>query len=215
MLRWGANREEAFGPFPGADIIPDGRRGSTMAVNLDAPPSAVWPWLIQMGYDRAGWYSWDLLDHLGKPSARQLHPEWQAITVGKRLLATPNAKHWFEVVAAKKERFLALRTFTVMGRQTAPIFPRPRRFSDSLWAFQLQGLPGDRTRLVVSVYFAHRLGLPNALLGYFFWEPAHFFMQLRQFANLRRRVEGTPAEDRWTHPFKPAVPLTPGPRARA
>jgi hypothetical protein len=55
MLRWGATQDEVRERFPGADIIPDGKRGSTMAVTIDATPSAVWPWLVQMGYDRAGW----------------------------------------------------------------------------------------------------------------------------------------------------------------
>src|SRR5688572_6469223 len=76
MLRWGATREETRGPAPGAGIIPGGKRGSTMATTIDAPPLRVWPWLAQMGFDRAGWYSWDRLDRGGIPSSRTLHPEW-------------------------------------------------------------------------------------------------------------------------------------------
>ena len=68
MLQWGASDEEVHGPYPGAGIIPGGQRGATMAVTIDAPPSRVWPWLVQMGWDRAGWYSWDRLDNDGVPS---------------------------------------------------------------------------------------------------------------------------------------------------
>src|SRR5438093_1159955 len=52
MLRWGASDEEVRQPFPGAELIPNGQRGTTMAVTIDAPPSRVWPWLVQMGCDR-------------------------------------------------------------------------------------------------------------------------------------------------------------------
>ena len=109
LLSWGATSEEVSGPFPGSEIIPGGERGATMAVTIDAPPSNVWPWLVQMGYERAGWYSWDRLDRAGIPSAWELHPEWQAISVGQHLRSDRKAKHWFEVAAVEPERFLGLR----------------------------------------------------------------------------------------------------------
>jgi hypothetical protein len=61
LLRWGASDDELESPFPGADLVPGGVRTATMAVTIDAPTSRVWPWLVQMGTDRGGWYSWDLL----------------------------------------------------------------------------------------------------------------------------------------------------------
>src|SRR5512132_1642791 len=81
MLRSGATGEEVHGAYPGAELVPGGRRTSTMAVTIDAPPAAVWPWLVQMGCDRAGWYSWDRLDNAGVPSAEQIHREWQDVSV--------------------------------------------------------------------------------------------------------------------------------------
>jgi hypothetical protein len=70
LLRWGATDDELRRPFPGADIIDHGTRSATNAVTIDAPPSAVWPWLVQMGVDRAGWYSWDRLDNFGRHSSQ-------------------------------------------------------------------------------------------------------------------------------------------------
>ena len=77
LLTWGATHEETSGAYPGDGLIPDPAHSSTMATALPAPPERVWPWLVQMGYDRAGWYSWDTLDHGGKPSADQIVPQWQ------------------------------------------------------------------------------------------------------------------------------------------
>jgi hypothetical protein len=190
LLRWGATKDEANEPFPGADIVPGGKRIATMAVTLDASPSQVWPWLVQMGYDRAGWYSWDWLDRGGKPSSRRLHPEWQSVALGDRLLSEPKGPHWFELAALEPERFLGLRAaMDLRGRQYDASAPRPRAFTDSLWAFHLRELPGRRTRLVVSGYTASRPRWFAALTGFLFWEPAHWVMQMRQFKNLKRRVE--------------------------
>jgi hypothetical protein len=190
LLRWGASAEEVRAPFPGADLIPGARRGATMAVTIDAPPADVWPWLAQMGCDRAGWYSWDRLDNGGVTSAREIHPDWQQLDVGDRLASSPSGRAWFEVASVASSHFLALRAaLDLRGHPFDPSGPRPRAFSDSLWAFQLNELPGSRTRLVVSGYACSRPRALTVIADILFWEPAHWIMQKRQFANLKRRVE--------------------------
>jgi hypothetical protein len=181
LLRWGATEDEVRRQYPGADLIPGGERGPTMAVTIDAPPSRVWPWLVQMGCDRAGWYSWDRLDNAGAPSAERVHPEWQDLSVGDRLASTPSGSVWFEVAALEPERFLALRApLDLRGRPFDTAGPRPRFYSDSLWAFLLEELPGDRSRLVVSGYASARPRRIVPTIGNFiFWEPAHWIMQTR------------------------------------
>jgi len=195
LLRWGATAAELAAPYPGADIIPGSRRTATMAVTIDAPPSAIWPWLAQMGCDRAGWYSWDRLDNGGVPSAERVNPEWQDVAVGDRWSSVPSGSTWFEVAAVEAQRFLALRASIDIsrGRPFDVSRMRPRLYSDSTWAFLLEELPGERTRLVVSGYAADRPHRLLALANFLVWEPAHWVMQTRQFANLRRRAEGGPS----------------------
>jgi hypothetical protein len=189
MLRWGATDEEVRRPYPGADLVPGAKRGATMAVTINAPPSSLWPWLVQMGCDRAGWYSWDRLDNGGAPSAERIHPEWQEIELGDRLTSKPDGSTWFEVAAVEPERFLALRaSFDLLGHQFDPRGPRPTHYTDSIWCFLLDELPGSRTRLVVSGHAAARPRLLQAPLNFLFWEPAHWIMQTRQFINLELRV---------------------------
>lgn len=189
LLRWGATDEEVRRPYPGADLVPDSRRGATMAVTIDAPPRRVWPWLVQMGCDRAGWYSWDRLDNGGVPSTERIHPEWQDVTVGDRFLATRSGSHWFTVAALEPERFLALRATNTRGRPYSPAAIRPRTYTDSVWCFQLDEASGHRTRLIVSGYASARPKWTQAISDALFWEPAHWIMQTRQFANLKRRAE--------------------------
>jgi proline iminopeptidase len=140
-----------------------------------------------MGYGRAGWYSWDRLDNFGQSSAEQLHPEWQTLAVGDRLAPQPGV---WEVAALEPERFLGLRTaIDLRGRRLDPAGPPPRCSTDSLWVFLLEPLPGGRTRLVVSGYWAFRPRWLQPLMSALFIEPEHWIMQTRQFTNLKRRVE--------------------------
>ncbi len=188
--RWGATDEELGAPFPGADLIPGGKRGGTMAVTIDAPPAAVWSWLVQMGCDRAGWYSWDRLDNGGRPSADQIHPEWQRVAIGDRWRSTVSGRSWFEVAALAPERLLVLRApLHLDGRPFDPAGPRPRFYSDSSWGFLLNELPRGRTRVVVSGYASSQPRALTAIGDFLFWEPAHWIMQTRQLTNLKRRAE--------------------------
>jgi hypothetical protein len=203
LLRWGATDDEVKGPYPGADLIPGGTRSATMAVTIDAPPARVWPWLAQMGYGRAGWYSWDHLDNFGQPSAEELHPEWQDIHVGDFLgpLEGPTSRAW-AVAALEPERFLGLRaSFDLRkGRWFDPAGPPPRFSTDSLWGFLLTPLPDSRTRLVVSGYWAFRPRWLQPLMRVLFLDLEHWVMQTRQFRNLKRRVEGAA----WAAPVAPS-----------
>jgi proline iminopeptidase len=193
LLRWGATDGEVQGPYPGADLIPDGTRSATMAVTLDAPPARVWPWLVQMGYGRAGWYSWDHLDNFGQPSAEAIHPDWQDIHLGDFLGPHEGltGRAW-AVAALEPERFLGLRaSFDLRrGRWFDPAGPPPAFATDSLWGFLLKPLPDDRTRLVVSGYWAVQPRWLQPLMGVLFLDLEHWIMQTRQFTNLKRRVEG-------------------------
>jgi hypothetical protein len=192
LLRWGANKEEVAGPYRGANLVPNGIRAATMAVTIEAPPERVWPWLAQMGYERAGWYSWDRLDNGGRPSADRIHAEWQEIKLGDRLTAwSPEGptSAW-EVAALEPGHFLGLRGLTDLRlRQLDPTKPRPRAYTEGLWGFLLERLPGDRTRLVVSGYQTGRPRWLQAIVDLFLYPPVHWSMQSRQFANIKRLSE--------------------------
>ena len=74
-LRWlGTTEEERTATYPGDDLLPGARRYGAMATTIAAPPECVWPGLVQMGCDRAGFYSFDRLDNGGRPSADHINP---------------------------------------------------------------------------------------------------------------------------------------------
>jgi hypothetical protein len=187
----GATRSERRATLPGDEIVAGTRGRSTMAITIDMPPSEVWPWLVQMGCDRAGFYSWDSLDNGGRPSATEIHPEWQALAAGDRVMCTPDGRAWFRVERLEPERVLVLRSSIDVRRRTPfdPSGPTPQFFADGVWAFVLHELPEGRTRLVVR---SSGIARPRLLLGtanLVFWDPAHVVMQTRQLRNLKRLVE--------------------------
>jgi hypothetical protein len=192
LMRWGATDEEVTGPYPGAELVPDGKRAATMAITIDAPPDQVWPWLIQLGGDRGGWYSWDRLDNRGHPSAREVHREWQDLAVGdyvKYATRSGPVDAW-QVSALEPARFLGLHGLSdLRGHPLDPQQPRPAAYTEGLWGFLLKELPGGRTRLVISGYQVVRPQWIEGFTSYWLYLPLVWPMQARMLAVLKRNIE--------------------------
>jgi hypothetical protein len=90
-LRWGATAAEVAGSMPGDALLPRAQFRATRAITIDAPPEAVWPWLVQVGCQRAGFYSNDLLDNLGRPSATTILSGLQHLQAGQWVPMSPAA----------------------------------------------------------------------------------------------------------------------------
>lgn len=123
--------------LPADGMVPDPLFTSTHAISIDAPPERVWPWIVQMGSDRAGWYSWDAIDNGGTPSSRSIVPALQAIAPGDIMPAVPGAKDVFVVAAVEPDRDLILTVPDGHGGHAVA------------WEHFLQPLGGGRTRLIV------------------------------------------------------------------
>jgi hypothetical protein len=194
-IQWlGTSNDERTTTYLGDGLIPSGHRYGAMATTIAAPPERVWPWLVQMGCDRAGFYSFDRLDNGGRASAERIHTEWQSLREGDRITSAPDGSHWFDVALLVPERALVLRaSLTVpLAHNFDPGSGLPRAYSDSTWGFFLKPSVGGHTRLVVT---GKARGEPHMLIAaanWLVWDPAHWVMQLKQFAGLRRRAESPP-----------------------
>lgn len=192
LMRWGATGEEAAGPFPHAELVPEGKRSGTMAVTIGAPPEQVWPWLVQMGWDRGGWYSWDRLDNAGRPSATKVHPEWQDVAVGDQLSfwALGRRLDAYRVGVLEPPRFFGLYGYTdLRGRWLDPHQPRPPAYTEGIWGFLLNELPGGGTRLVVSGYQTFRPRWIERFAADWVLLPVSWIMSARMLAVLKRNIE--------------------------
>lgn len=174
LENWGSTPEEASGPVVGDDLCPTARVVATRSITLPAPPAEVFPWLRQMGFRRAGWYSYDWLDNLGRSSATKIHPEWQDVVAGSRVPAGPMS---FEATIVDPPRAFVLR---VGAGDTA------KRRLQFVLAYELRDVP-DGTRLVTRVRI--RLNVPGGrLIERFVLGPGDGVMVRKQLLNLARRV---------------------------
>jgi hypothetical protein len=87
--RWGATDAEAARRLPGDDVVPGRVYVATRAITINAPPGDVWPWIVQMGSGRGGWYALDRLDNGGMPSAVEVIPHLQDLRVGDLIPMVP------------------------------------------------------------------------------------------------------------------------------
>ena len=92
QLGWGARDDEIVRPMPGDKVVDRPSFNATRAVTIDAPAKNIYPWIVQMGVNRAGWYSYDLLDNLGRQSAKTILPQYQHIEVGDIIPMSPDGK---------------------------------------------------------------------------------------------------------------------------
>jgi len=106
QLRWGATDEELKRPMPGDEIVTRPTFNATRAVTIWARPEEVWPWIVQMGVTRAGWYSYDLLDNLGRPSARRILSQLQNPKIGDVIPMSPDGKQGMYVKDFEWDRWM-------------------------------------------------------------------------------------------------------------
>ena len=174
LRNWGATRQEIARVFPGDDLVPDATYESTRAVTIDAPRSAVWPWLAQMGYRRGGLYSYDWLDrlfgYLDRPSAESVLPEFQFVKAGD-WIPMGRGPNW-PVRVAEPERALVLEP--VQDRIT--------------WSFYLLPHSDSATRLVTRVRCAPPVSLAERITMPFV-NAAAFVMTRRMLLGIKRRAE--------------------------
>jgi hypothetical protein len=84
-MRWGATDGEVARPLPGDQLMARPGYRATRAITIAARPEHIWPWLVQLGSGRAGWYAIDRIDNAGVPSAQRIVPELQDLQVGDRV----------------------------------------------------------------------------------------------------------------------------------
>jgi hypothetical protein len=176
--------------LPGDDILARAAASWTDACTIEAPVREVWPWLVQMGCRRAGWYSLDQLDNGGVPSADHIVPELQHIAVGDVLPATPTGDDGFPVLRVEPERLLVLGSPGLVAPDAAAKdFGMLGTTYAMTWAFVLEPLGDEATRLTVRVRGAFEPNLKNELatpvLGV-----VHGIMEHEQLRNLKLRAEG-------------------------
>jgi hypothetical protein len=179
--RWGATDAEVRRAMPGDDLIPDAA-STTRAITIAAPAEQVWPWLVQLGYGRAGWYSYDWIDNDGQPSADRIIPELQQLQVGDQIPMLPEM--------GPRVREVEPNRYFVAGDQEAGV-----------WCLALY--PTARRCRLVSRWRVNWPLTPATAFWILLSDPGGFIMERKMLKGIRSRAEamapgpGTaPAADR-------------------
>lgn len=198
-LRSGASTSEVRAPLPGDDLLNENENEvelqATRAVTIEASADEVWPWLVQMGHGRAGWYSIDRWDNAGEPSADRIIPELQHLKEGESI-SDATGPFGFTVARLIPEGALVLRAtiHPVTGRPVDPADTDPRAvgyakaFLDFTWSFVLAPVHERRTRLLVRVRYRHQRSpwVRTMVHGY---EVVDTLFSRRMLAGIKQRAE--------------------------
>jgi hypothetical protein len=171
--RWGATNDEVMLPMPGDDLIEKPTFNVTRAITTHARPEEIWPWIIQIGYGRAGFYSYDLLDNLGKPSADRIIPELQNIEVGT----------WIPMSGKASEET----AFRVMAFETNSWMLWMK--AASTWAWKLIPIDEVSTRLVIRLKCQYRWTRPTIVTDLILMEIGDFPMMRKLMLSVKERAE--------------------------
>ena len=181
---WGTTKEECRMFLPGDELVGRPAVETTEGVWIDAPTSAVWPWLVQMGQDRGGLYSYQTLENLvglHYHNADRIHPEWQHLARGDLMRLVP--KGWMGLRDG-----ISMQVVDVVERQSIVLRTVPtERLWDAVWSFHLIPHWEDRCRLLIRTRI--RLHHPGEVLATELAGPARALMTRGILLGIKRRVE--------------------------
>lgn len=173
-LTWGATNEESHEALPGDELALQPKLKATHAITINAPATDVWPWLVQMGQDRGGFYSYTWLENLvgcHMRNADEVVREWQELKVGDSVWLHPKAPPT-KVAAVEPGRAIVLKGWG---------------------AFVLKPIDEKTTRLIIRSQGDYDPDLKNPVLNFLLWrvvfEPAHFIMERKMLLGIKERAE--------------------------
>jgi hypothetical protein len=185
-LRWGTTDDEVEGTLPGDDLLREPKSEVTHAVTIDAPVEDVWPWLVQLGQGRAGFYSYDWLESLVGAdihNADRIVPEYQNLEAGDTVRLAPE-DYPVQTSESAPEA-------VVVDPERAVVLQPPGASPRWSWAFVLHPMNDGTTRFVVRMRTQGKGTLRGRAADYLFWEPAHFVMERKMLLGVKERAESS------------------------
>jgi hypothetical protein len=190
-LRWGASDYDTLRTLPGDEIIPNAVTQQTRAITIAAPIERVWPWVAQLGQDRGGFYSFDLLENLvgcEMPTLDLLRPAAQEWHLGDKLWMYPSTRAGGVGYATLRSyvpgRALGFATHVIGTPATSP--------ENGSWSFFLEPTLTGETRLLIRGRGAPGRSLGGVIFDRLVFEPVHFVMERRTMLGLKELAEGSP-----------------------
>ena len=183
MDRYGATDQEITASLTGDELVPNPRITYTWAISINAPPEEIYPWIVQLGADKGGMYSYTWLESLiqcPQTNADRIHEEWQELKVGDKVLMCPdeNMPPAYEVAMIEQDHVI------VLGHKRSSPADKENDSWVEIWQFNLVPQDDGTTRLVIRSR--------SAAEGWF-WDamrPGEFIMMRGMMLGIKERAEG-------------------------
>lgn len=175
MDRWGTTDDEIYASLPGDEFIPEPASIVNRAITIRATPEQIYPWIIQLGADKGGMYSYTWLENLiqcHQTNADRIHPEWQDLKAGDMVRMCPEGSGPIPFTVAMLDPFHAI----VMGHQENGSWT-------DVWQFVIQPLPDGCSRLTLRT----RTNLTGGIWSVI--HPVVFVMERGMLLGIRNRAE--------------------------
>lgn len=176
LSTWGATSAEASQSLVGDDLVQKPHFVATRAITIAAPPSKVWPWIIQIGSARAGWYSIDRIDNGGVPSSREILPQFQKIEPDYFVPFTPDQKNGMWVKEYREPEHILW--WDKKGKGT--------------WGWYLTEIANGQTRLITRLRTVYDFHFPW-IIYYFLYDFGDSIMMRKCLLGIKDRAEKTSA----------------------
>ena len=186
-LRWGATDAEVARRWPGDELVANPATRAVRAVTVDAPAATIWPWIMQVGRERGGFYSYTWLENLIGADIRNVY---------QPIPGLPDREVGDTVWMGPRERFGGQARMTVAEvrfRRAMVLVPpadaervRRERAASGVWSFSLEPVSDHATRVVML-----SLTAKPRIADRLFWEPAHFVMEQKMMLTIKRLAEAS------------------------
>jgi hypothetical protein len=189
-LRWGASDADLSRRWPGDELVPNPRARAVRAVTIDAPPDDLWRWIMQVGRDRGGFYSYTWLENLIGADIRNVHhliPELPERRPGDTVWMGPEHRFGGQarmVVGA----IVPKRAMVLVAPQDAESALAGGPAPEGVWSFVIDPVSDVESRLVMLSVSGEPVRF-SRLSQLVFWEPAHFVMERRMMLTIKRLAE--------------------------
>lgn len=194
-LRWGSTDDEVELPLPGDDLVPNAKLTATHAISIQANPAQIWPWLLQIGQGRGGFYSYDWIENamgLDIHTANQILPEFQDLKVGD-LIPLSEDEFGVPVAILEPQKSLVLHGDTrEPGPGSAPVMKEGDHMA-TVWGFHLIPQEDGSTRLVERIRIDWNDSPQNTFFYRIFLEPGSFIMEQKMLRGIKERAENNAA----------------------
>jgi hypothetical protein len=190
-LKWGATEDECREPLPGDEFLPNPENEATHAITINARVYDVWPWLVQIGQTRGGFYSYAWLENLAgcdMHNADRVVPEWQSLRVGDVVWLHPKAPP-LPVIILEPYQAIVLGSAVEADKTGADAI-----FGSGTWGFYLKEVSENTTRLLVRSRGTGGSGPLGWFVNYAMFEPAHFIMERKMMLGIKERAEALALE---------------------